>query len=243
MTQQEELSYKDHKRKMYGEKVASLVRSYGKGVEKLARYKNRVIFNLRCKTSRQIPQSLRVRPPIRTARGQAIAERASFSFLKERIRLSISKKERLEDQRKWTAIGLQRNLREEDFQKVMGMSADREETTFGAQKRKHIEKFDALQRRSEMIGHRKDPRHKQNWVKNLSSHELTDVELKVLERGLNFAPAPTRLRVRDIIAGIEPVLRYHNDKAAANVARAAVCNILRKAKHLRPTSPGKRNRL
>ena len=51
-----------------------------------------------------------------------------------------------------------------------------------------------------------------------------------MERGLNFTPAPSRLPVQDIIAENKPVLRYHNDKAAANVARAAACNILRKAK-------------
>ena len=73
-----------------------------------------------------------------------------------------------------------------------------------------------------------NPRSK--WVVNLSSHELTADETKVLERGLNFALAPSRLPTKDIIAGIEPALQQHKDVAAANAARAAVCNILRKSK-------------
>ena len=100
------MSFKDELRHSYGEDLVSSVRGYGRCVEKLAKYKNHVIFNLRCRTSRLLPPSLRMRPPMRTARAEAIAERAGFGFLNERIRLPISKKKRLEDERKWTAIGL-----------------------------------------------------------------------------------------------------------------------------------------
>ena len=57
-------------------------------------------------------------------------------------------------------------------------------------------------------------------------------ENDVLARVLNFAPAPEKVQ-KDIIASAEPELRYHDSAAEANVARAAVCNILKKAKPLR----------
>ena len=67
---------------------------------------------------------------------------------------------------------------------------------------------------------------------NLSTREVTAKENDVLARVLNFAPAPEKVQ-KDIIASAEPELRYHDSAAEANVAPAAVCNILKKAKPLR----------
>ena len=55
----------------------------------------------------------------------------------------------------------------------------------------------------------------------------------LLARGLNFAPAPEKVPKKDIIASVEPALRYHDNAAEANVARAAVCNILKKKRNHR----------
>ena len=65
---------------------------------------------------------------------------------------------------------------------------------------------------------------------NLSTHKLTAKETDVVARVLNFAPAPEKVPKKDIIASVEPALRYHDSAAVANVARAPVCNILKKAK-------------
>ena len=123
-------------RNCYGENVVSLVSKYGKCAEGVARFKNHVVFNLRCKSSRLIPPSLRIKPPVRTERAAAIAEKASFGFLKERVRVSIQKKQRLEEERKWIAIGLKRQLSDDDFHKVIHMSQRLGEATFVSQRKK-----------------------------------------------------------------------------------------------------------
>ena len=130
--------FKNDLRVPYGENLVSLVRSYGKCVESLAKYKNHVMFNLFWKPSRLIPPSLRIRPPMKTARARTIAEKASFNFLKECVRLSITRKQQLEDERKWTAIGLRRRMNNKDFQKVNQLSVKRGETAFAVQQKKNI---------------------------------------------------------------------------------------------------------
>ena len=72
------------------------------------------------------------------------------------------------------------------------------------------------------------------WIVNLPDHTLTQDEKKALRRGPNFAPTPTCIRKIDIISGIEPTVESHPDQAGANRARAAINNILRRAKPPRP---------
>ena len=54
MISQQEPSLKPDLRSRYGEETTNLVSKYEKCVEKLARYKIHVTFNLRCKSSRHL---------------------------------------------------------------------------------------------------------------------------------------------------------------------------------------------
>ena len=206
------------------------VKSYERCVEKLARYNNHVVFNLRCKSSSVIPPCLRVRPPLKTARAQRIAERARVAFLQERIRESVKKKKKLDDDRKWIALGLKRRLDRSDFDKVVGMVTRRGESTFVKTKSKQEEKFARFQKKTEVP--RRHQTH-EKWIKNLSNHQLTKEETSVLGRGLKFAPVPSKVPTKDIFASVEPALHHHDEPSEANVSRAAVCNILRKSKPAR----------
>ena len=79
---------------------------------------------------------------------------------------------------------------------------------------------------------------KKRWVINLSSRQLTEEETKVLRHGFNFAPAPRNIPKEDIIAGVEVALRRQHklpDETAEH-ARAAVANIIRKAKPPQPNT-------
>ena len=71
----------------------------------------------------------------------------------------------------------------------------------------------------------------QNCI-NLSSHQLTDNEMAVLRKGLNFAPTPKVLPITEIISGVEPALRKCNEDQAYVVekTRAIIADNLRIAK-------------
>ena len=70
---------------------------------------------------------------------------------------------------------------------------------------------------------------RKKWVVNMSSAVLTKTEKDVLEKGLNFAPAPHKVPKLEIISSIEPVLRDCYDQIGAEVAQANIASILKMA--------------
>ena len=67
------------------------------------------------------------------------------------------------------------------------------------------------------------------WVINLSDKTLSKAEEEVLGLGLNFAPAPTKLPLVDIAAGLEEGARQLGSDEASDL-RGRLCGILRRAK-------------
>ena len=213
---------------------------YTRCLEKLARFKKHVAFSARCKKEGVLPPSLRIKPPVDTWRGKEIADRASWQFLNERLRIANWKRKKLEDEAKWRQIGLQRAIDEEDFEKVNRISREHAEKTFLQVREKQREKFSrifaAQQNHRERNGsnaekgcHFRTP-DKKNWVLNFSKHELTDTERKTLQRGLNFSHCPSKIPREDIIAGVETALGKCKDRQQAERVRATVAGVLATAK-------------
>ena len=64
---------------------------------------------------------------------------------------------------------------------------------------------------------------------NLTGRSLTAPQWDVLSKGLNFAPAPTRVPVIDTIAAVEAGARQLKEEDTED-RRGWVCGILRRAK-------------
>ena len=109
------LSLKDCFVKGFGEEVFHMSRDYSNSCGRLTKWKNHVIFNLRCKKLDLVPKSLRMSCPIRMKRGQEIARHASREFVKERLRVAERKKKDIQDEIRWSEIGLKRRLGEDVF--------------------------------------------------------------------------------------------------------------------------------
>ena len=73
------------------------------------------------------------------------------------------------------------------------------------------------------------PQGLKKWVVNLTNKTLTKDQESVLELGLNFAPAPTKLPILDTIAGVE-LGAYRLGMDEASDLRGKVCGMLKKAK-------------
>ena len=71
---------------------------------------------------------------------------------------------------------------------------------------------------------------KSKWVVNLSKRPLSDVELKVLELGMNFAPAPKKIATVEIVARVEDALVKNVEPAESDQVRAVLSNVLKRAK-------------
>ena len=227
--------------------MVALCSSYSRCLEKTSRFKNHVVFSARCKTYDVIPPSLRIRSPIDTTRGREIAERASRQFLSERLRVANFKLLKVEEERKWTEIGLQRRLKKEDYEQLTSMSQDHAEKIFLEMREKQCAKFARIsETRQQDQESCSEENSKSQWVINLSRHELTAAQHTALQRGLNFSDRPTKVPKEDIVVGVEAALQgskaVHNDRIEE--VRAAVARFLRTAKTPRPnTTPGEREAL
>ena len=75
--------------------------------------------------------------------------------------------------------------------------------------------------------------NKNKWVINLSSRPLSDAEVSLLEKGLNFAVTPTNIPATEIIAKVESAIRTL-DSEQADTVRRSVNNILQQAEPPKP---------
>ena len=101
------------------------------------------------------------------------------------------------------------------------------------QQQKQTEKLgklvDSCQGRSELHPHRLD-----RWVVSVTGRSLTTAQRDVLSKGLNLAPAPTRILVVDTITAVEAGARQLQEEDAEDL-QGQVCGILRHAKPPRTT--------
>ena len=244
------MTLKDYLLRTYGHETTALTVGYDRCMMKIAKFKNHVVFSARCKKAGVTPPSLRIRSPIDTERGRAIAERTSRQFLDERLRVANFRLRKLEDERKWREIGLQRSLSTDDFTQVRTLSEEKSEKIFLEVRRKQVEKFSKFTQSaqsgvSDNGWNTTDPTSlpdKSRWVLNLSKHRLTDTERTALERGFNFADTPKTIPKDNIVAGVEAALRKCNDEREAERARSAIANILRSAKPPKSTTTAKEHK-
>lgn len=71
---------------------------------------------------------------------------------------------------------------------------------------------------------RNDHPYTEKWVVNHSFRDLTPQEKSVLSRGLNFAPAPTKVPIPEIIVAVEDGLR--KIRSAEALARTNIIGVL-----------------
>ena len=74
---------------------------------------------------------------------------------------------------------------------------------------------------------------KYKWVINLSTRPLSDAEVSLLEKGLNFAVTPTNIPATEIVAKVESAIRTL-DSEQANSVRRSVNHILQQAEPPKP---------
>ncbi|KAL9985752.1 hypothetical protein ACROYT_G008193 [Oculina patagonica] len=74
---------------------------------------------------------------------------------------------------------------------------------------------------------------KNKWVINLSSRPLSDAEVSLLEKGLNFAVTPTTIPATEIVAKVETAIRAL-DSEQADTIRRTVNSVLQQAEPPKP---------
>ena len=236
------ISFKTYLRSSYGEQTQTESARYGKCLEKLARYKNHVVFSARCKRQGIIPVSLRIRSPVNSERGKEIAEKASKRFLNERLRLANNRVRQLQDERKRRELRLRQTLKEEDYRKLNTMSVQHAEKLFERTKEKQQAKFDRWIKTQRTTNQHIQPKYRERWVANLSDHKLTEEEEALLRKGLNFAKTPREIPREEIISSVESSLRECSENPEKiEQVRASIARSIKNTIPPRPnTTPGER---
>ena len=68
------------------------------------------------------------------------------------------------------------------------------------------------------------------WVVNLADKSLTNSQIQVLKKGLNFCVTPDRIPVKEIIASTETACQQIKSKTVVNSLRTEVTKVLKNAK-------------
>ena len=192
----------------YDHKIKTRIREYEKCLIRKSSLTNDLIFNIKCRNEGLIPRSLRVKALISSTSGRKIAERASRSFLQERIRMNHYDKVRAEKDSVLHEKEIKKVLSNEDYEKVVKISKLSAEKTFQKVKCRHLKKIEELRKEKngrELKYSRKD-HIKKNWLVNISKEKLTTEEEDFLKLGLNFAPTPRNIPYIEFVAGIESAM-------------------------------------
>ena len=182
------MSWRNYLVSTYGREAKALPIEYSRSLEKLARFKNHIIFSARYKRENIIPTSLRIKPPIQTHQGREIAEKVGRCFLDERLWLANHRVRQLKDDIKWRELGLRRTLTDTDFDQLKRMSEQQAEKVFEQTRQRQRQKFNRWkQSTASNNGQLTKDARKVRWVINLSQHQMTAYERSILEKGLNYA--------------------------------------------------------
>ena len=210
----------------YGRTALRLIRRHERCSRKLARYANHLTFLIRC----VVPRDLRVRSPVPTKGGHRVAEIASLRLLRERIRLAQRAKGNAMKDSHSTAKSITATLSPKDASEILEKISCNTKRLFNKTRDRQKRKFDDLLIDSTTRTPQVD---KSKWVINLSSRSLSDAEVSLLQKGLNFAVTPTSIPATEIVAKVESAIRPL-DAEQADTVRRNVNSILQKAKPAEP---------
>ncbi|KAL9962577.1 hypothetical protein ACROYT_G031688 [Oculina patagonica] len=156
-------------------------------------------------------------------------------FLRERIRLTQMAKGDAKKEADSTAQSITSALSTEDADRILEQIKINTQRVFNSTKDRQKQKFEKLVREKHAAVSPSDTPYvdKTNWVINLSSRSLSDAEIALFRKGLNFAVTPTNIPAKEIIASVESAVRQLNTEQA-DLVRRAVNDILQQAEPPEP---------
>ena len=129
-----------------------------------------------------------------------------------------------------TAQSITSTLSTNDANRILEQIETNTQRVFNTTKDRHKQKFEKLIREKQAAVSPVDIQYvdKTNWVINLSSRSLSDADITLLKKELNFAVTPANIPDTEIIAKVEIAARQL-DAEQADTVRRAVNGILQQA--------------
>ena len=166
-----------------------------------------------------------------------VAELASKSFLRERIRLTQSAKRDAKKETEFITRSITATLSADKAIEILEKIRVNTQRIFNTTKDWQQRKFPKLARAKQASAvsyiEQTPQVDKNKWVINLSSRPLSDTEVSLLKKGLNFALIPSNIPVTEIVAKVKSTMRTL-DSEQADTVRRTVNVILQQVKPPKP---------
>ena len=188
---------------------------------KMTRQREQLTFNIRCKHSQIFPQSLSIKPLVKTREGHRIARQTSLRFVVTRINENQQRIAFLRSDINVQQDHLSCVLSQDDYARVQDIMLNKSNLEWNICRTRLKGKFEVL-----LMRRRPQPARNDRLVVNLSSKTVS--QLLVLSKGLKFAPAPTKIPVPHIIASVENTLKNVPADQVTSI-RQKVTGLLNKA--------------
>ena len=220
--------------RQHGRDVLKRLRNVERTSEKLARWRNHRVFNLRCSHSNIIPNHVKLKSNITGTKAVKVVNKAEKRLLNIRIAQCNFTIRKLENERDQLLEEICKQA--EDFRREITDHINNiYERMHTRTKDKQQAKFDHL--REKNIRTSQDDTttvDTERWVVNLSNKTLDEHENKVLKRGLNFAVVETNIPIVEIITSTEQACSKIVNKSKSDALRSEVTKILKSKRTVHP---------
>lgn len=223
-------------RRNYGQTMVKLVRRFTECHVIVERQTAHLYFNHRCKDERLITPSLKVKPLFDTVKAKELARRQTWQNLNLRISNNheVIRKE-LTTMVHFGSLILRNASEEVLVQVTQGAreAAVREKEKLLSHHQKKLDKLRGKTGDRTQLGKHGSQVDRSRWVMNLSDKVMSDEEIDVLRKGLQFAVVPKTIPKLDIISEVENSIRNIND-SHKELIRAEVCKTIKQFSNPKP---------
>ena len=219
----------------YGLENANKIRRFEYLKTKRARYLTSINFLKRCRDNNLIPTCVQIAPKKDIKYCKKILNQASKKLLCQLIKEHRYDLNRFDEQIKALSNDIETCFSKTDFHQCVEFTNKRAQNKYNQYKIRQIRKYHNLELKSErknVYGNAvTSTQTTQTSVVNLSKQTLDDSTIEVLNKGFNFAPAPRKIPIEEIITNVEDCL-YKNQilKEDSEVIRQDISSLLRRSK-------------
>ena len=195
-----QITFRSYLNSRYGNAILTMFRRLDSLTLKFVSVSESLTFLCRCRSAKIRPAGLRLRDPCGSQRSGRIIQKATEGLLRERIEYHHKEKKQLQS----TLLRMEDNLRgsmaREDWERMKKSVDNLASSRRKAIRERQKNKFNMLRQQDV----RSAPSINLNRiVVNRSNRQLSRAEEDLLAKGLNYAVAPLRVPVKEIVTGLE----------------------------------------
>ena len=210
----------------FGQAMVKIARRFTRCHIKVERENAHLYFNHRCKEEQLVPAALKVKPLFNTTKARSLARKQTRQNLNLRISNNheVINKE-IKMMIRLGSLIIQKSIKAKEAAtkgSSTNSSSRHQRKLFRLRNKRDIGNYTVNNNTLNNYTH--GSCDKSNWIVNLSDRQFNAEEIKVLQKGLNFAVAPNKIPISKILSEVEVGIK-NLGKSDKDLVRAQVCNI------------------